>query len=352
MSFYAWKPYTPVAARRAQAEKAAAKVAKAGASLTPVRASGNRIASTFWGRAWCDNLERYSDFSNRLPRGRTYLRNGSVIDLKIEDGEVKAQVAGSRLYKTVVKVAAVPQTRWREISAECAGSIDSVVELLRGKLSQVVMARICKPGTGLFPAPEEISFDCSCPDWASMCKHVAAVLYGIGVRLDEQPELLFRLRNVDVADLVAQASAGLTPRQKRPAPARVLDDAQLADVFGIEIAAGSTQTFAETPRKKASAKKPKKNVTGAVGVPARKARASPTLAEAGNTPLTRASKTRSKVDARSKALTSRTPPQRGKKTSTKPSAAPRKNVARKAVATGSRAAAKPAQPPIRRSRPP
>lgn len=352
MSFYAWKPYVPVATRRAQAEKVAAKAAKAGASLTPVRASGNKIASTFWGRAWCDNLERYSDFSNRLPRGRAYLRNGSVIDLKIEDGEVRAQVAGSRLYKTVVKVAAVPQTRWREISAECAGSIDSVVELLRGKLSQAVMARICKPGTGLFPAPKEISFDCSCPDWASMCKHVAAVLYGVGVRLDEQPELLFRLRKVDAADLVTQASAGLTPRQKRPASARVLDDAQLADVFGIEIAAGSTQTFAETPRKKASAKKPEKNASGALRVPARKTRASPTVAEATKTPLTKASKTRPKMDARHQASTPRTPPQRGKKASAEPSATPRKNVARKAVVTGSRATTKRALAPIRRSRPP
>ena len=353
MSFYAWKPYVPVATRRAQAKKVAAKAAKTGASLTPVRASGNKIASTFWGRAWCDNLERYSDFSNRLPRGRTYLRNGSVIDLKIADGEIKAQVAGSSLYKTVVKVAAVPKGQWQSIGADCAGSIDSVVELLRGKLSQAVMARICKPGTGLFPAPKEISFDCSCPDWASMCKHVAAVLYGVGVRLDEQPELLFRLRSVDAADLVTQASAGLKPRQKRPAPARVLDDAQLADVFGIDIAAESTQAFAETPRKKTSAKTmKKKNATGALGVPPRKTRASPTVAKAANTPLTKAAKTRPKVDARHKASAPQTPPQRGKKASAEPSAAPRKNVARKAVATGSRGNAKRAQPPTRRSRPP
>ena len=260
MSFYGWKPYVPVAKRRAQAEKAAAKAAKGGAALTPVRAQGNQLASTFWGRAWCDNLERYSDFSNRLPRGRTYLRNGSVIDLKIEGGEVKAKVSGSSLYTTVVKVAAVPAAHWRELSRECAGSIDSVVELLRGQLSQAVMARICKPGTGLFPAPREISFDCSCPDWASMCKHVAAVLYGVGVRLDEKPELLFRLRNVDAADLVAQAGAGLTP-QKRPAAGRVLDDAQLADVFGIDIA--EVQAVAAAPGKRAVVKAPKPAVVKA-----------------------------------------------------------------------------------------
>ena len=308
MSFYAWKPYVPVAVRRARAEKVAAKAARSGAPLTPVRAQGNKIANTFWGRAWCDNLERYSDFSNRLPRGRAYLRNGSVIDLKIESGEVKAQVAGSRLYKTVVKVAAVPHTRWREISADCAGSIDSVVELLRAKLSQGVMARICTPGTGLFPSPKEISFDCSCPDWASMCKHVAAVLYGVGVRLDEQPELLFRLRNVDAADLVAQAGAGLTPRQKHPAAGRVLDDAQLADVFGIEIAAQPAPDGAGSPREPAATKSAKK-----------KAATTPPVKE--RTDLKRRAK------ASAPAITA---------------AAPRKTVARKPGVTRSPSAAKPA----------
>ena len=329
MSYYAWKPYVPVARRRAQAEKVAAKAAKSGAAFTPVRAEGNKIAGTFWGRAWCDNLERYSDFSNRLPRGRAYLRNGSVIDLKIEDGEVKAQVAGSSLYKTVVKVAAVPQTRWREISADCAGSIDSVVELLRGKLSQAVMARICKPGAGLFPSPKEISFDCSCPDWASMCKHVAAVLYGVGVRLDEQPELLFRLRNVDAADLVAQAGAGLTPRQKRPAAGKVLDDAQLADVFGIEIAAGPAPARAGSARNQAAATTPKNKA----------ARTSAT-----RTPVTRTAAVNESADVRKKTAVGNAVPKRRAKASApaKPAAAPRKTVARKAAATRSPSAAKPA----------
>ncbi len=319
MSFYAWKPYVPVAVRRARAEKVAAKAARSGAALTPVRAQGNKIASTFWGRAWCDNLERYSDFSNRLPRGRAYLRNGSVIDLKVESGEVKAQVAGSRLYKTVVKVAAVPQTRWREISADCAGSIDSVVELLRGKLSQAVMARICTAGTGLFPTPKEISFDCSCPDWASMCKHVAAVLYGVGVRLDEQPELLFRLRNVDAADLVAQAGAGLTPRQKRPAAGKVLDDAQLADVFGIEIAAQPAPAGTGSPRKQAATKTAKKK---AARTPAVNERAVVMKKMAAGDAV---SKRRAKASAPAKQV-----------------AAPRGTVARKLAATRPPSPAKPA----------
>ena len=157
--------------------------------LTPVALFAGAIAKTFWGKAWCDNLERYSDYANRLPRGRTYVRNGSVIDLQITPGEVRAQVIGSSLYQVDrQRRRRCPTRNGRRICADCAGSIDSLVELLQGKLSNAVMERICQPGTGLFPSPKEITFDCSCPDWATMCKHVAAVLYGVGARLDQQPE--------------------------------------------------------------------------------------------------------------------------------------------------------------------
>jgi uncharacterized Zn finger protein len=236
MSFYGWKPYVSVAERRKKAEKAAARARKGGADLSPVAASRGAIAKTFWGKGWCRNLECYSDFANRLPRGRTYVRNGSVIDLKVTNGEVRAKVMGSRLYNVNVTVVAVPGKQWRSISADCAGSIDSLVELLQGRLSNAVMERICRPNTGLFPAPKEIQFSCSCPDWASMCKHVAAVLYGVGARLDSQPELIFALRRVDPKDLVAQAGAGLRRSRQSPTTGKVLDDVHLADVFGIEMA--------------------------------------------------------------------------------------------------------------------
>ena len=253
---YGWKPYVPAAARRAQAEQLAKKAEKKGAKLSPVTASRGAIARTFWGRSWCDNLERYSDYENRLPRGRTYLRNGSVIDLVVGKGEVNAQVAGSSLYKVSIKVTAVPDQQWQAITSDCAGSIDSLVELLQGKLSGAVMERICKPGTGLFPTPKEIKLDCSCPDWADMCKHVAAVLYGVGARLDTQPELLFKLRRVDAADLVKRAGAGLPKAGKRPASAKVLDDARLGDVFGIEMdEAAPVKKFGVTTTKKAAVKK-------------------------------------------------------------------------------------------------
>lgn len=261
MSYYGWKPYVSVAERRRKAEKAAAKARKAGAALSPVAASRGAIARTFWGKAWCDNLERYSDYANRLPRGRTYVRNGSVIDLKIAEGEVRAQVMGSSLYSVAVSVVAVPGKRWKSISADCAGSIDSLVELLQGRFSKAVMERICAPDTGLFPAPKEIQFSCSCPDWASLCKHVAAVLYGVGARLDAQPELIFTLRRADANDLVARAGAGLPKSRQRPAAGKVLEDALLADVFGIELADAAPATKPAASRRKPPAAKPAKPAT-------------------------------------------------------------------------------------------
>jgi uncharacterized Zn finger protein len=236
VDYYDWKPYVPVAARRRQAARELATLAKKGHSASPVVIDGRKIARTFWGKAWCDNLERYSDFANRLPRGRTYVRNGSVVDLQIAAGAVTALVSGSDLYRIQVRVAAVPKARWSAVCRDCVGAIDSLVELLQGRFSEGVMARICHEKTGLFPSPAEITFNCSCPDWASMCKHVAAVLYGIGARLDEQPDLLFALRKVDQQDLITRAGKGLPRTGKGPKAGRVLDAGDLSEVFGIEMA--------------------------------------------------------------------------------------------------------------------
>jgi uncharacterized Zn finger protein len=239
---FQWRRYVPAAERRAKAARQAAKVRKGGQSLAPVVTQGRTIARTFWGKAWCENLERYSDYANRLPRGRTYLRRGSVIDLHIGAGHISAQVMGSDLYRIQVSVTALPPARWRALGKGCTGSIDSLVELLQGRLSEHVMQRICAPGTGLFPSPKEIKFSCSCPDWAAMCKHVAAVLYGIGARLDSQPELLFTLRNVDATDLVAHAGEGLPLPSKGPAAGRVLENSKLSEMFGIEMADAEIET--------------------------------------------------------------------------------------------------------------
>src|ERR1017187_3344191 len=250
--YFRWKPHVPAAARRNTAERTVSKMRKEGQTLSPVTASRGAIARSFWGKAWCRNLECYSDFSNRLPRGRTYLRNGSGIDLKIGPGKVSAQVMGSSLYLITVRIAEVVGARWQAIARDCARSIDTLVELLQGQLSTSVMERITRPGTGLFPSPKEISFSCSCPDSAAMCKHVAATLYGIGARLDAEPELLFGLRQVDAKELIARAGEGGVPVQKLPVAGRILDSSKLAGVFAIDWGGADLK-----PSHKPSAKKTK-----------------------------------------------------------------------------------------------
>src|SRR5215207_7534107 len=203
--YYDFKPYVPGAQRRAQAAREVAKRTKKGEAVAPVRIEGRAIASTFWGKAWCTNLEGYSDFANRLPRGRTYVRNGSVVDLKIEKGKIKALVSGSELYEIEIDIAALPKQQWAALKAQCAGKIGTLVELLQGKLSKAVMETVTDRQNGLFPKPKEIKMRCSCPDYAGMCKHIAATMYGVGNRLDSAPELLFKLRCVDHMELIEQA---------------------------------------------------------------------------------------------------------------------------------------------------
>jgi uncharacterized Zn finger protein len=235
MSYFSWRPYVPVAQRQRQAQKELAKLAKRGESPTPVKVEGRKIANSFWGKSWCENLERYSDFETRLPRGRSYLRNGSVVDLKIDKGKIVARVAGSELYRIKIEVAPVKPVRWKAICRDCAGTVGSLIELLQGRLAKSVMERVCSKGDGLFPAPEEIKLSCSCPDWADMCKHVAAALYGVGARLDEKPELLFVLRNVDQQELLAGAGQDLAFTQAKPG-AKVIDDGDVAALFDLEMA--------------------------------------------------------------------------------------------------------------------
>src|SRR5262249_23945908 len=154
----------------------------------------------------------YAVLANRLERGRRYLRNGLVIDLQIRPGQVTSLVSGTFVYEITVKIRPMARERWKAVVKACAGKIDSVVELLAGRFDESVMAEVCRQGTGLFPAPAEITYQCTCPDGARgnwLCKHVAATLYGVGVRLDEDPEMLFRLRGVAHADLLAGATARL-----------------------------------------------------------------------------------------------------------------------------------------------
>lgn len=244
-----WAPYVPVAEQRARARREMAKLKKRGKHVQPIEIEGRAIARSFWGKGWCDHLESFADFANRLPRGRRYARNGSVCHLEIRPGRVEAIVSGSELYDVTIGITQLEAAAWKSIKAKCAGQIGSMLELLQGKLSREVMGVVTERDRGLFPKPREIALDCSCPDWATMCKHVAAALYGVGHRLDHQPDLLFLLRDVDAAELIATEIV----LPGREAASDALADEALSDIFGIDLDT-EDDAFAvpEVPEKKAA----------------------------------------------------------------------------------------------------
>lgn len=262
MSFYSWRPYVPVAQRRANAHKEMEKLRKKGKNIQPVELDGKKIAASFWGKGWCDHLESFSDYENRLPRGRTYVRNGSVCHLEIRAGHIEAFVCGSDLYKVAVEITPLANKTWQAIKKKCQGQIGSMLELLQGKVSNHVMEIVSHREEGLFPQPGEMQLTCSCPDWATMCKHVAAVLYGVGNRLDHEPELLFFLRGVDASELIT-AEVGLLTRAA--ATEETLAESALADIFGVDVETGGTA--AETPMKRRKAAAPRKPKTVKQSVP-------------------------------------------------------------------------------------
>lgn len=244
MSFYGWRPYVSVAQRRAKAHKEMEQLRKKGKDIQPVELDGRKIATSFWGKGWCDHLESFSDFANRLPRGRTYVRNGSVCHLEVQARRIEAFVSGSELYKVTIEIKPLVRKTWDAIKTKCQGQIGSVLELLQGKLSDHVMEVVSDRAHGLFPQPGEIELKCSCPDWATMCKHVAAVLYGVGSRLDHRPELLFVLRGVDAEELISAEVA--LPTGTAVAATETLAESGLGEIFGIDIETGDAPRARKT----------------------------------------------------------------------------------------------------------
>ncbi len=241
MSFYTSFPeYVSVAEKKRKAEKAREKLKKQNPNLSPVIINGTSIAKSWWSKAWNTNLERYSDYSNRIGRGRSYVRNGAVLDLQITTGKIHALVQGStsRPYEITVSIHPLSDSVWRLITKSCEGKIDSMQTLLEGKFPKDLMELFTVQGSGLFPSPKEIKFSCNCPDWASMCKHIAAVLYGIGARLDENPELFFVLRNVKLEDLVfatvGQQTKTLLEKSKKES-SRIIENTDVSALFGIDM---------------------------------------------------------------------------------------------------------------------
>ena len=255
--------YESVASKKAKAEKLAKKMTGKGKQLEPATVKGTKIASTFWGQAWNRNLESYQHYENRLPRGRSYVRHGAVIDLKIEKGLIKALVSGSSLYTVNIHIKPLSPDRWKELKAECSGQITSLVGLLQGKLPAPVMAAVTEPDSGLFPEPRDIRFDCSCPDYADLCKHSAAAAYGVGARLDERPDLLFLLRGVDHTELIAGAGEAVLAQSTAADTDTGLGD--LSDIFGIELDTAPAAAPVAVSAKKSAKKAAKKTTKTTLG---------------------------------------------------------------------------------------
>jgi uncharacterized Zn finger protein len=255
MAYFGWKPYVPVAKRRAKAEREMKKLARGGKKIEPVVIDGRKIARTFWGESWCDHLEKFSDYENRLPRGRTYVRNGSVCHLGIDRGKIEAMVSGSELYRVEIEIDPLPALRWTRLRDQCTGKIGSALELLQGRLSGEVMQIVAHRDQGLFPKPDEIHMRCNCPDWADLCKHLAAVLYGVGARLDDRPELLFLLRGVDPQELIT-ADADITRAADGEGKRRRLLDDDLEALFGVAMDTRPLPAAPRRPKTAAPAKTP------------------------------------------------------------------------------------------------
>lgn len=223
------------------AAEATARAKARGKPFEPVVGTGRKLARSVWGQAWCRHIESFHDFQNRLPRGRTYLRSGSVADLRIEPGRISARVAGRRLYEARIDVAACPTTTWNAVVESCRGGVSSLVALLEGRLPDAMLRQMGEVEDGLFPDLRQVKLSCSCPDWARLCKHLAAVLYGVGVRLDERPDLLFVLRRVDPQDLVDTRALPSTPS----AEDTLTED--LSGLFGVEIDLSSSPSPSPSP---------------------------------------------------------------------------------------------------------
>ncbi|MDR2141076.1 MAG: SWIM zinc finger family protein [Deltaproteobacteria bacterium] len=227
------RPYVSVAQKKAKANRLVKSLMKQNKNLMPCRITGRQIAQSFWGKSWCEHFERQADYGNRLPRGRSYVLNDAVCHLEVAPGRVFALVSGSELYEVEMTIKPLPKDKWENIKNLCRGQIATLVDILCGRFSPEVMSVVSHPVDGLFPLEHEISYKCSCPDWAGLCKHVAAVFYGLGNRLDKSPELLFQLRNVDPSELLGAGIDHLTAMETVSPDNQLGGD--LGVIFGVEL---------------------------------------------------------------------------------------------------------------------
>ena len=238
MSYGRFPKYESVAEKKEKANSSLIKLKKKNPDIEPVILEGRALAKNWWGKTWNLNLESYADYENRINRGKSYVRNNMVLDLKITKGKVKAKVQGSRKkpYDVEISIDTLNKEKWERVTTLCNNSIESLEQLVEGKFPKELEVLFKEKEYGLFPAPKEIHFDCSCPDWASMCKHVAAVLYGIGSRLDSNPMLFFELRDIDSQELVRKSVEKKLENMLKNAgkkSKREIELKDITDIFGL-----------------------------------------------------------------------------------------------------------------------
>ncbi|MCD6310915.1 MAG: hypothetical protein J7M11_00430 [Elusimicrobia bacterium] len=266
MSYYhGWPRYVPISEKIAKAQRKLKQLKKKNPDIKPVIVEGRTLAHSWWGKAWNSNLARYADYENRIGRGRSYVRNGNVLDLQIMPGKVEALVMGtsSSPYTVTIEIRPIKKALLLKIQKVCETKVESLQELLAGKFPKNLIEIFTAKGHGLFPSLRDIKFDCDCPDWANMCKHVAAVLYGIGVRFDKSPELFFELRKIQMKTLIKKAVAAKSKKllkKSRKKTSRVIEDADISRIFNIDMAdaAVPVKKTLNTPKSGAPPSKPLK----------------------------------------------------------------------------------------------
>jgi uncharacterized Zn finger protein len=238
VGYYGWYKPESAADKAKKNQKSLEKLRKTNPDISPIIISGNLIASKWWGKAWNKNLENYADFKNRISRGKAYVKSGAVLDLKISEGKVEAIVQGnsSKPYNVTISIDKLDKRDWEKVKQLCNRKIDTLETLLLGSFPKVFDEMFSNSKNGIFPSPKEIHFKCTCPDSARMCKHIAATLYGVGSKLDEDPILFFKLRDIDFQDLLKKSMEDKMQSMLKNADKkseRAIDDAEIFDLFGV-----------------------------------------------------------------------------------------------------------------------
>ncbi len=238
MSFYDYGYYETKAEKRRRIGEKLERLRKTDPNIAPLTIEGNTLAKSWWGKAWGKNLESYADYKSRLSRGKNYVKQGAILDLKIEEGKVNSKISGSgsKIYDCEIHIERLSDERLKKILEHCQNKISTLDALLTGDFSEELLELFQDKSYGLFPSPDEISFRCDCPDVANICKHVAATLYAIGTKFDDDPMFFFELRQIESENLIQKSVEKKLENMLEHVgkkTSRTMDASKISDVFGL-----------------------------------------------------------------------------------------------------------------------